>query len=115
MPNKKFLVSVLVINYNKEMFISRCLDSLVKQNFKNFEVIFSDDSSKDNSIDIASKYKKKLSLKIVKGINRTKYGCYNQINSISRAFKKSSGELIMFLDSDDFFHKKKNIDCCEIF
>ena len=115
MPNKKFLVSVLVINYNKEMFISRCLDSLVKQNFKNFEVIFSDDLSKDNSIDIASKYKKKLSLKIVKGINRTKYGCYNQMNSISRAFKKSSGELIMFLDSDDFFHKKKILTVVKFF
>ena len=115
MPNKKFLVSVLVINYNKEMFVPRCLDSLVKQNFKDFEVIFSDDLSKDNSIDIASKYKKKLSLKIVKGINRTKYGCYNQMNYISRAFKKSSGELIMFLDSDDFFHKKKILTVVKFF
>lgn len=104
---KKFLVSVLVINYNKEIFISRCLDSLIKQNFKNFEVIFSDDMSKDYSINIATKYKKKLNLKIVKGVNRTKYGCYNQMNSILRAFKKSSGKIIMFLDSDDFFHNTK--------
>jgi len=104
---KKFLVSVLVINYNKEIFISRCLDSLIKQNFKNFEVIFSDDMSKDYSINIATKYKKKLNLKIVKGVNRSKYGCYNQMNSILRAFKKSSGKIIMFLDSDDFFHNTK--------
>jgi len=104
---KKFLVSVLLINYNKEEFIPRCLDSLVKQDFKNFEVIFSDDMSKDNSIGIVKKYQKKLNLKIVKGSNRTKHGSYNQMNSILRAFKKSSGKIILFLDSDDFFYNKK--------
>ena len=104
MTQKKSLVSVLLINYNKEEFIPRCLASLAKQDYKDFEVIFSDDISKDNSIDIAKKYKKKLNLKIVKGTNRTKHGSYNQMKSILRAFKKSSGEIIIFLDSDDFFH-----------
>jgi glycosyltransferase involved in cell wall biosynthesis len=104
---KKSLVSVLLINYNKEEFISRCLTSLGKQDYKNFEVIFSDDCSNDNSIDIAKKHKNNLNLKIVKGTSRTKHGSYNQMNSILRAFKKSSGEIILFLDSDDFFHNKK--------
>jgi glycosyltransferase involved in cell wall biosynthesis len=113
--NKKFLVSVLVINYNKEKFISRCLNSLVKQEFKNFEVIFSDDGSSDNSLFVAKKYKKKLKLKIIKGNKRTKYGSYNQMNSILRAFKKSSGKIIFFLDSDDFFHKKKILNIVKYF
>lgn len=107
MIKKNFLVSVLLINYNKGKFINRCIDSLLNQNFKDFEVIFSDDLSNDRSIEIAKKYIKKLNLKIVKGTNRTKYGSYNQMNSILRAFKKSSGEIIIFLDSDDFFHYKK--------
>jgi len=77
------------------------------QDFKKFEVIFSDDKSEDNSISIAKKYITKLNLQIVKGNKKTKYGAYNQMNSILRAFKKSSGEIIIFLDSDDFFHKKK--------
>jgi glycosyltransferase involved in cell wall biosynthesis len=104
---KNFLVSVLVINYNKEKFIARCLNSLVNQDFKKFEVIFSDDKSTDNSFSIATKFKKKLNLKVIKGIKRTMHGSYNQMNSILRAFKKSSGKIILFLDSDDFFHKKK--------
>jgi glycosyltransferase involved in cell wall biosynthesis len=104
---KNFLVSVLVINYNKEKFIARCLNSLVNQDFKKFEVIFSDDKSTDNSLSIATKFKKKLNLKVIKGIKRTMHGSYNQMNSILRAFKKSSGKIILFLDSDDFFHKKK--------
>ena len=112
---KNFLVSVLVINYNKEIYISRCLNSLVKQDFKNFEVIFSDDKSSDNSVLVAKNYKKKLKLKIIKGIKRTKYGSYNQMNSILRAFKKSSGRIILFLDSDDFFHKKKILNIVKYF
>lgn len=107
MINKKFSISVLVVNYNKEIYISRCLNSLLKQDFKDFEVIFSDDMSEDNSIDVAKKYQKKLNLKIVRGIKRTKYGSYNQMNSILRAFKKSSGKIILLLDSDDFFHNQK--------
>ena len=105
--NQKFLVSVLVINYNKEIYISRCFDSLVRQDFKRFEVIFSDDKSDDYSIALAKTYKKKLNTKIIKGTLRSKYGSYNQMKSIFRAFKKSSGKIILFLDSDDFFHKKK--------
>ena len=112
---KNFLVSVLVINYNKEIYISRCLNSLVKQEYKNFEVIFSDDKSSDNSVLVAKNYKKKLKLKIIKGIKRTKYGSYNQMNSILRAFKKSSGRIILFLDSDDFFHKKKILNIVKNF
>jgi glycosyltransferase involved in cell wall biosynthesis len=105
--NKRFLVSVLIINYNKAIYVSRCLNSLIKQNYRKFEVIFSDDNSNDNSIAIASKYKKKLNIKIVRGKKKTKYGSYNQMNSILRAFNQSSGTILLFLDSDDFFHKNK--------
>ena len=105
---KKIQASVLLINYNKSKFVSRCLNHLTKQDFKEFEVIFSDDSSEDNSVLVAKKYMKKLDLKIIENDKKkSKYGSYNQIKSILRAFKKSSGEIIFLLDSDDFFYKKK--------
>jgi glycosyltransferase involved in cell wall biosynthesis len=115
LKNRKLLVSVLVINYNKQRYISRCLNSLLKQNYKKFEVIFSDDKSDDNSIFTAQKFKKKLNLKIISAVKRTKFGAYNQMNSISRAFKVSTGDIILFLDSDDFFHKKKISSIIEFF
>jgi glycosyltransferase involved in cell wall biosynthesis len=115
LKNKKFLVSVLVINYNKQRYVSRCLNSLSKQNYKKFEVIFSDDKSEDNSIFIAQKFKKILNLRIISAVKRTKFGAYNQMNSISRAFKESTGDIILFLDSDDFFHKKKISNIVEFF
>ena len=115
MVKKKKLVSILVDNFNKARFVSRCLDSLLVQNFKNFEVIFVDDRSTDNSIDIAKKYEKKLDIKIIQTSKKSKYGCYNQMNCFLEAFKKSTGEIILFLDSDDFFHKKKIYNIVKFF
>ena len=115
MIKKKKLVSILVDNFNKACFVSRCLDSLLVQNFKNFEVIFVDDRSTDNSIDIARRYKEKLDIKIIQTSKKSKYGCYNQMNCFLEAFKKSTGEIILFLDSDDFFHKKKIYNIVKFF
>ena len=47
--------SVIVVNYNNSKYLVRCLDSLIKQTYKNFEIILVDDQSIDNSIDIAKK------------------------------------------------------------
>ena len=44
-------VSILIANYNNEIFISDCINSLRKQTYKNIEIIFFDDFSKDHSID----------------------------------------------------------------
>jgi glycosyltransferase involved in cell wall biosynthesis len=56
-----------------------------------------------------------LNIKIIRGIKKTKHGAYNQMNAILRAFKISSGKIIFFLDSDDFFHKKKISTIVKIF
>ena len=50
----------------------------------------------------------KKEIKIIKNKVRGKYGSYNQMNGYYRAFKKSKGEIIFLLDSDDFFKKNKN-------
>ncbi len=96
--------SVLVANYNNQNFIDECIRSLKKQTYKNIEIIFYDDFSNDNSVKTALKYK---NLKIIKNKIRGRYGSFNQIRAYERAFKKSKGEIIFFLDSDDFFFKTK--------
>lgn len=66
------IVSVLVVNFNKARYIKRCLNSLVNQKFKTFEVIFFDDKSTDNSIDLANNFKKKINIKIIKNKKKNK-------------------------------------------
>lgn len=55
--SKKPSVSILIASFNKEKFVKRCLNSCLKQDYNNLEVIFYDDGSKDNSYDIAKKTK----------------------------------------------------------
>tara|TARA_B100001758_G_C18315858_1_gene560479 strand:+ start:265 stop:1047 length:783 start_codon:yes stop_codon:yes gene_type:complete len=101
---KNLKASVLIANYNNQKFIDECIKSLKKQSYKNLEIIFHDDCSSDDSIKKALKYK---NIKIIKNIKRGKYGSYNQIKAYERAFKKSTGEIIFLLDSDDYFFKSK--------
>ena len=105
---KNYFISVLVSNYNKKKYIFRCLKSLCNQSYRNFEVIFFDDGSTDDSVLAAKKFCKKINIKIlVNKKKKKKYPSYNQINSYINAFKKSRGDIILLLDSDDFFHKNK--------
>jgi len=102
---KNNLISILITNYNKENFLKRCLDSVSKQNFKNYEVIMFDDCSDDGSLKIAEKYKK---IRIIRNKKRSnKSAPLNQINGLIKAFKKSKGKIICLLDGDDYFKKNK--------
>ena len=105
---ENMLVSVLIANYNKKKYIKRCLNSLELQTYKNFEVIFFDDKSKDNSVSEVKKFFNKLNIKLI--VNKKKkfnITAYDQMNSYFFASKYAKGKLIFFLDSDDFFDKDK--------
>jgi glycosyltransferase involved in cell wall biosynthesis len=101
---KNLKVSILIANYNNQYFLEECIKSIKSQTYKNIEVIFHDDFSSDESLIKASKFK---NLKIIKNKKRGKFGSFNQMNAYQRAFNKSTGEIIFFLDSDDFFKKNK--------
>lgn len=94
----------MIANYNNQEFLRDCISSLKKQSFKNLEIIIHDDCSSDNSLQIIKKYE---NIKLIKNKKRTRFGSFNQIQAYERAFKISRGEIIFFLDSDDFFHKDK--------
>ena len=60
---KKPLVSILIANYNNSSYIQHCVKSLNSQTYKNLEIIFFDDNSSDNSIDIIKQFS---NVKIIK-------------------------------------------------
>lgn len=90
-------ISIIVPIYNAEKVLKRCLDSILNQSYKNFELILINDGSKDKSIDIINEYKKKDErIRVIdnknKGVSETR----------NIGIKISQGEYIQFIDSDDF-------------
>lgn len=105
MNNKKEFISVIITNYNKEKYIKKTIQSIINQNYKNFEIIIFDDCSSDNSIKLIKKFKK---IKLIRNTKKKyKTGPLNQINGILKSFNISKGKLICLLDADDKFEKDK--------
>lgn len=93
-----FLVSVIVPVYHVEDYISKCINSLLTQTYKNIEVLIVDDGTDDNSIAIAQN--------II--IDDPRFKVFSKENgglSDARNYglEQASGELITFLDSDDYY------------
>lgn len=106
MKKKHPLVSVLINNYNKGNYCVKAVNSLLQQRYKNIEIIFYDDFSEDNSLDKIKKIKSDK-IKIIENKLRGKIYSFNQLDAIFKSLKKSKGEIICILDSDDFFAKNK--------
>ena len=96
--------SIIIANFNSGKFINQCIESLKSQTYENMEIIFFDDNSKDNSLEIIKNYK---NIEVIENKIQTKFGSLNQINAFQRCIEKSTGDVIFFLDSDDFFSKNK--------
>ncbi|WP_178988850.1 glycosyltransferase family 2 protein [Winogradskyella schleiferi] len=90
------LVSVLVPFKNTDAFIAECLDSILKQSFTNWEAIFIDDHSDDDSYAIVERYAEKDAR-----INVYKNEHSGIIDALKTAYKHSSGNYITRMDSDD--------------
>ena len=87
--------SIIIPVYNVEQYIKKCLDSVINQTYKNYEVIVVNDGTKDNSMDIVKNYDVKI-------INQKNAGLSAARNT---GVKHASGEYIVFLDSDDYIEK----------
>ena len=110
--NKK-KISILITNFNKEKFIEECILSCLSQNYNNLEIIIVDNSSTDQSMGIITKYSDKLF--IVTKKRDSLHSPKNQIDSLIKAFKKSTGNLILLLDGDDYFLPNKVSHIKDIF
>lgn len=96
-------ISVIVPVYNVEPYLSRCIDSVLNQTYRNFELILVDDGSPDNCGKICDEYAEKFSNIVV--IHKENGGLSDARNKgIDWAIKKSDSEFITFIDSDDWVH-----------
>lgn len=97
----KCKLSIIVPVYGVEKYIDKCLNSLVKQSLKEIEIIVVNDGTKDNSQKIIDKYVKKYPDKIKSYIKENG----GQGSARNYGLKKTTGEYIGYVDSDDFVEK----------
>ena len=107
----KPVISIIVPIYNVEKYLPRCIESILNQSFKEFELILVDDGSSDNSGKICDIYAEKDER--VKVIHKENGGVSSARNA---GVKASNGEYIGFVDPDDYIDREmyKNLyELCE--
>ncbi len=102
MKKKLPLVSIIVNCFNGEKFLSQSIKTIFDQTYTNWEIIFWDNKSSDKSREIIKSFKDR----------RIKYFYSKKYNTLYKsrnlAIKKTKGDYICFLDTDDLWNKKKN-------
>lgn len=99
-------LSVILTNYNHSQFLPECLDAILSQSFKDWELITIDDCSTDNSVEVINEYQEKSSqIKLYENVQNL-----GPVKSYNKGFNQSQGDFIFFAASDDmllpgFFEK----------
>lgn len=103
---KDYKFSIIIPNYNNAKWLEGCLNSVLNQTYKNYEIIFIDDMSEDNSLEIANKM-----LKTPHKVLKVPYKKYNG-GTRNIGIIEATGDYIICIDSDD--HLKNNNTLQEI-
>jgi glycosyltransferase involved in cell wall biosynthesis len=93
------LVSILINNYNYARFLGVAIDSALAQTYPSIEVVVVDDGSTDNSREVISRYGERI-IPVLKENG-------GQASSFNAGVSACRGEILCFLDADDFFHPGK--------
>jgi teichuronic acid biosynthesis glycosyltransferase TuaG len=94
------LFSIVIPTYNTQKFLKACINSVLKQKFKNYEIILIDDCSTDDSKKICRSYRYIDKLKVFRNKKQIGPGL-----SRNKGILLSKGKYIVFLDSDDLLEK----------
>jgi len=93
-------VSVILPARNEEEFVARCLDSLIGQDYRNYEIIAIDDSSEDGTGRIMQEYAQKSDRVVHVSAREKPEGWMGKNWACIEGYKKATGELLLFTDSD---------------
>jgi hypothetical protein len=101
------LVSVIVCFYNEQNYLTRCLQSILNQTYKNIQVILVNDGSTDNSLTIAQSFENKFNNAQIISITNAGLGAAR-----NHGLKHAHGEFLTFLDADDELLPEMIESCC---
>ena len=89
-------ISIVTPSFNQGQFLEETILSVLEQEYPNLEYIIIDGGSSDNSLNIIKQYEKKLSYWVSEPDN-------GQTHAINKGFSHATGEIFMWLNSDDIF------------
>lgn len=106
----KDLFSVILLHYNQPRYVLAAIDSVLKQNYPNIELILADDASTDIDLDMIKEYidsnKKENISSVEYSVNEVNQGT---VKTINRAVKAAKGKYILFFAADDALYDEKVI------
>lgn len=97
------MISIIIPNYNSSKYINKCIDSILDQTYKNFELIIVDDMSTDDSVEKIKEYSDER----IKLIELTKKGYNGGTRNIG--IENAIGNYILFIDCDDWIYSRESI------
>ena len=96
MPYPK--ITIITPSFNQGQFLEQTIDSVLSQNYPNLEYMVIDGASTDNSVEIIKKYEKHLSF----WVSEPDKG---QSDAINKGLQKATGDIVNWLNSDDYYEK----------
>lgn len=90
-------ISIITPTYNSEQYLESCIKSIMNQSHRDYEHIIVDGGSTDRTIEIINQFENKYP---VKWISEKDNGMYD---AIGKGFKMASGDILCWLNSDDFY------------
>jgi len=105
---KQQSVSVIVVSYNSEKYLFKCISSILDSDYPQLEVIVVDNASKDNSLKIIQNFQKNI--QIIKNIKNLGFAGGNNLG-----IEKSSGDIIVLINPDAYVTKNAIIELIKPF
>ena len=99
-------ISVITVTYNSAATIRDTIDSVLKQEYSDYEYLVIDGGSKDNTVDIIKEYEPKFGGRM-KWISEKDKGMYDGIN---KGIRMATGDVVGIINSDDFYHRMDVFD-----
>jgi len=97
--------SIIIPCYNTAPYLKKCLDSIIRQTYQNWEIIAVNDGSTDDTLDTLKDYSDRDNR--IKVINQENKGVSSARN---KAIETANGEYIMFIDSDDWYKDEHSLE-----
>lgn len=102
-------ISIITVCFNSEKTIEATLESVIKQEGVIFEYIIIDGGSNDNTLNIIKKWQEVFPIKLISEPDK---GIYDAMN---KGVKFSSGDFVLFLNSDDYFYSYDSLSKAAVF